>query len=282
MTRGRRGFTLVELLIVTVLGSLVVLASIQVLLVNRRTYTAQAATISGQQTTRMGIEILFAELREVSASGGDILEMSADSLRVRLMRKFSIVCATDFSTPPSVTVIRDFLLNNGDTLYIMGGTNRFAQSDSVFIFADNRENTMNDDVWIGAEISLVDSTVTCPQDGDPALKLEFDGQGALFAADSVGVGAAVRSFEKFTFGTTTMNGDVYLARRDTASYVPMTGPLAPTDGLAFVYRDAMGNVTNVETDVAQIEVTLRTGSGVLNSLGRMVQDSVQVWIHTRN
>jgi prepilin-type N-terminal cleavage/methylation domain-containing protein len=285
MTRGRKGFTLIELLIVTVLGALVVLASLQVLLVNRRAYTAQAATIAGQQTTRMGVEILFAELRELSPAGGDILEMTQDSLRVRLMRKFSIVCATDFaSTPPSVTVIRDFVLNNGDTLYIMGGTNQFVAGDSVFIFADNNEKTQSDDAWIAAEISAVESLVTtvCPQDLDPALKLEFNGQGSLFAADSVGIGAAVRSYEEFAFGTTTLNGDVYLARRDTGRYVPMAGPLAPTDGLEFVYRDLMGDVTAVDTLVAQIEVTLRTGSEVMNSLGQMVQDSVQVWIYTRN
>jgi prepilin-type N-terminal cleavage/methylation domain-containing protein len=281
MTRSRRGFTLVELLVVTVLGSLVVLAAIQVLLVNRRTYTAQAAVISGQQTTRMAVEILFAELRELSPAGGDILAMSQDSLTVRLMRKFSIVCDTDF-TDPSLTVIQDFLLNNGDTLYIMGGTNRFATGDSVFVFADNDEDTQTDDVWIPVEITAVDSTVTCPQDGDPALELEFSGQGAAFAADSVGIGAAMRSYEEFTFGTTTLNGDRYLARRDTGRYVPMAGPIADTDGLEFVYRDAFGDVTTVDTLVSQIEVTIRTGSEVMNSLGRMVQDSVLVWIHTRN
>ena len=282
MTRSRRGFTLVELLVVTVLGSLVVLAAIQVLLVNRRTYTAQAAVISGQQTTRMAVEILFAELRELSPPGGDILAMSQDSLTVRLMRRFSIVCATDLSRP-SLTVIRDFLLNNGDTLYIMGGTNRFAGGDSVFVFADNDEDTQTDDVWIAAQITDIDSTsVTCPQDGDPALELDFDGQDALFAADSVGIGAAIRSYEEFTFGTTTLNGDRYLARRDTGRYVPMAGPIAATDGLEFVYRDAFGDVTTVDTLVSQIEVTIRTGSEVMNSLGRMVQDSVLVWIHTRN
>ncbi|MGB1657358.1 MAG: hypothetical protein ACPHO4_08380, partial [Longimicrobiales bacterium] len=60
------------------------------------------------------------------------------------------------------------------------------------------------------------------------------------------------------------------------------GPLRDRDGLAFVYRDAMGDVTATPADVAQIEVTVRTGSEVLNSLGEMVSDSVLVWIHTRN
>ena len=165
MTRNRRGFTLVELLIVAVLGSLVVLAAVQVLLTNSRTYRAQAATISGQQTTRMAVEVLFAELREVSPPGGDILMMSQDSLRVRLMRKFSVVCATNLAVQPVMTIVKDFVLNNGDTLYVMGTPNRFDVGDSVFVFADNDENDDDDDVWIPATVTSVDSlAVVCPQD----------------------------------------------------------------------------------------------------------------------
>ena len=79
-----------------------------------------------------------------------------------------------------------------------------------------------------------------------------------------------------------MNGDIYLARKDTGDYVPIAGPLAPTNGLEFIYRDSLGNVTSTATQVAQIEIVVRTGSEVQNSLGQMVQDSVLVWIHTRN
>jgi prepilin-type N-terminal cleavage/methylation domain-containing protein len=284
MTRDRRGFTMVELIVVTVLGSLVVLVALQVLITNRRAYTAQSATIAGQQTTRMAVDILFAELREVSPSGGDILAMYPDSITVRLMRKFSYVCATDFTVQPRLTVIMNVPRAGADTLRIMGGTNRFEVGDSVFVYADNNENIDTDDVWIPARVTAVNNVaVFCPQALlSPALDLTFNGQGALFAADSVGVGAPVRSYEEFTFGTTTMNGDVYLARRDTGDYVPMAGPLAPRDGLQFVYRDALGAVTATPTDVSQIEVTIRTGSEVLNSLGRLVQDSILVWIHTRN
>lgn len=284
MTRSRRGFTLVELIVVTVLGSLVVLASMQVLITNRRTYTAQTATIAGQQTTRMAVEVLFNELREVSASGGDVLSMSTDSMTVRLMRKFSIVCDTDWSGQPKLIVINDFVLNSGEILYIMGGGNSFVTGDSVFVYADNDEDIDSDDAWISARISALNTTgITCPQDGDAAIELTFNGQASLFNADSVGVGAPVRSYQKYTFGTTTMSGDTYLGRREgTGDYVPVAGPLSATNGLQFVYRDSLGAVTTDPTLVSQVEVTVRTGSEVLNSLGQLVQDSVQVWIHTRN
>ncbi|HUF75760.1 MAG TPA: prepilin-type N-terminal cleavage/methylation domain-containing protein, partial [Longimicrobiales bacterium] len=70
MTRDRRGFTLVELLVVVVLGSLVLMAALQVLITNQRTYAAQNAVITSQQSTRIALEVLVNELRELSPSGG--------------------------------------------------------------------------------------------------------------------------------------------------------------------------------------------------------------------
>lgn len=277
MTRDRRGFTMVELIIVTVLGTLVVGAALQVLITNRRAYTAHTATIAGQQSTRMAVEVLFAELREISSSGGDVVAMSSDSLRVRLMRKFSYVCATDFTLQPKLTV-----LDTLGSIPVMGGANRFAVGDSVVIYADNDEDYETDDVWIAADIALIDGTATCPQNGEGGTELTFTGLAALFSADSVGIGAPVRSFQTYTFGTTTMNGDVYLSRRIRGGdMVPITGPLQDTNGLEFIYRDSLGVVTADVSAVSQIQVIVRTGSRVLGSLGELVSDSVDVWIHTR-
>jgi hypothetical protein len=218
----------------------------------------------------MALEVLFNELREVSPSDGDLLVMGGDSVRVRLMRKFSIVCETDFSGQPELTVLN------------LPGR-RFENNDSVFVFADNDENNDNDDVWIRAQATAVDATVTCPQDGSPASRLSFNGQAALFAADSVGLGAPVRSYDRYTFGVTDFSGDPYMGRRRRGEdMVPVVGPIRATNGLGFVYRDALGNTTATAADVRQIVVTVRTGSGVLNSLDREVSDSITAWIYTRN
>lgn len=281
MTRDRRGFTLVELIVVTVLGTLVVGAALQVLITNRRAYTAQSATISGQQSTRMAVEVLFAELREVSPSGGDIVAMSGDSIRVRLMRKFSIVCATDFTIADATLTILD-TLQTSSGLVLQDGANLFETGDSVFVWADNDPDIDSDDVWVSMSVDAVDTNVTCPQNGEGATELKFVGAQSVFLTDSVGIGAPVRSYEEYTFGTTTMNGDVYLARRlRNGDMVPITGPLQAANGLEFVYRDSLGVVTGTPADVSQVEVIVRTGSEVLGPLGQMVQDSVQVLIHTR-
>lgn len=271
MTRARQGFTLVELLVVTVLGSLVVLAALQILITNQRTYTAQNAVIAGQQSTRMALEVLFQELRQVSPAGGDILMMSSDSLRVRLMRKFSRACAVTNlgASTPEMTVM-DI------------GPIDFAAGDSVFIFADNNQKDDDDDRWLAASVTAVAPGV-CTQNGSAGAILRFAGQQAKFVADSVRVGAPVRSFSRVTFGLTTFNGDPYLGRREeNGSMVPVAGPLQAGKGIEFVYRNALGAVTSTPADVRQIVVRVRSGSGVLNSLNQAVTDSVTAWVYTRN
>lgn len=268
--RKRGGFTLVELIIVVLLGSLVLLAALQVLVTNERTYSAQTATISAQQSTRMALEVLFDELREASARGGDVLAISSDSIRLRLMRKYGIVCATSFGNPPRLIVLN------------VGATD-FAAGDSVFVFADNNPNRDSDDAWIAAQVTAVNAVSVCPQDLSTATELTFNGQQGLFLADSVGLGAPIRSHLTYTFGMTTYDGDPYLGRREGSNdMVPIAGPLRSGNGVEFEYRDSLGTVTTVPADVRQIVTTIRAGSGVLNSLGEEVSDSISSWIYTRN
>lgn len=267
MKTDKRGFTLTELIIVTVLGSLLIMAALQILITNQRTYTAQTAQIQGQQSTRAAMEVLFGELREISAQGGDIVAMSSGSLTVRAMRKFGPVCAVSTDDPPVLTVLKV-----GDW---------FEAGDSVFVFADNKTTTSGDDAWITAKISSVDTTKSCgTQDG---VDLSFAGQSALFTADSVRTGAPVRSFTRYKYALMTLDGDTYLGRTDTdGTEVPLVGPLKSSNGVEFAYMDQDGNATTTEADVRQIEVTVRTASGVLNSLGEMVSDSATALIYTRN
>ena len=155
------------------------------------------------------------------------------------------------------------------------------EEESVFLFAENDDNTANDDVWIMDSIVAVDTTSTCLS-GRPASILEF-GSSAPFVADTVRVGAAVRGFDVYAFSASGLNGHDYLKRSENDGFAwPVAGPLAPSNGLRFIYRDAMGAVTNVPTDVRQIEVLVCTRPGVQNSLDRQVTDSITAWIYTRN
>jgi len=59
-TMARNGFTFVEILVVTVLGAVILLATLQILLNQQRTYTAQAVQIRGTQATRGALDVLSA------------------------------------------------------------------------------------------------------------------------------------------------------------------------------------------------------------------------------
>ena len=278
-SRTRKGFTLVEITVVVVLGGLVLGALLQVLMTNQRTYTAQSAAVQGQQTSRMAIEVMFNELRELSPGDGDIRSMSPSVLDVRLMRKFGIACEVDVG-PLALVKTVTVLDNTGDD---------FAANDTVFVFAENREATGSDDVWLVAPVTGVDTTVTCL--GRPAIELQFPTLTTVFDTDSVRVGAPVRAYRNYTYqrvnltiGTTS---GTYLSRRDplvnSGFPWPIAGPLRPgTDGVQFIYRDAMGNITSTPTDVRQIEVRIRTGNRVMSGTGQMVSDSLSTWIYTRN
>ncbi|MEX0836797.1 MAG: prepilin-type N-terminal cleavage/methylation domain-containing protein [Gemmatimonadota bacterium] len=276
MVRNRGGFTLVELIVVSVLGVVVLAAALQVLITNQRTYTVQSATIQGQQSSRMAIEVMFNELRELSPGDGDILMMASDSLRVRLMRRLGVTCDVDLgplATPPKITVLD----NTGDD---------FEAGDTVLVFAENREATDNDDVWLRAGVVDVDTTVTC-LGGREAIDLEFDPLSTIFSSDTVRVGAPVRGYEvyKYEVATWITTNTPYLVRRDggVGTPWPIAGPLRPgNQGLQFTYRDALGAITTTPTDVRQIQVMIRTGNRVRNSAGDVVSDSLDTWIHTRN
>jgi prepilin-type N-terminal cleavage/methylation domain-containing protein len=271
MNRDRGGFTLVELIIVTVLGALLIAVSLQVLITNQRTYTAQTAQIKGQQSTRAAMDVLYNELREISAQGGDILAMSSTSLTVRSMRKFGVVCSLTTSNPPVLTVLR-----TGDWL---------EGKDSVFVFADNRTATAKDDAWIAVQVTSTDTTKACG--AQRAQDVNFNGQGSKFTqptGDSVRIGAPVRNFVQYIYRMVTLDGQSYLGRavpgaKDTE---PLVGPLEASSGLEFAYRDANGITTTVPADVRQIVITVRTASGVINSVGEPVSDSLTAVIFTRN
>src|SRR5204862_6148668 len=89
---SRRGFTMVELLLALVLLGLVSAALYRVLVNNQRLYLAQTQRIDLSQNIRAASNILPAEFRELDATDGDIIAMSATSISIRAMRWLSFVC----------------------------------------------------------------------------------------------------------------------------------------------------------------------------------------------
>lgn len=265
---GKKGFTLVELLIVVVLGGLVLASTYQVLVANQKTYTVQAAQIHGQQTIRAGVDVLFGELREISAPGGDLISFGSDSLTIRTMRAIGLACDTATAMSPDVTAKR------------VGRW--FAKGDSVFALIDGNPELASDDQWRALSVATIDTTVACGSGTAQAQLLTLAG---LTGADTIIPGAPLRSYERYTYGVFEFDGYPFLGRKAPGSGAqPMVGPLDPKSDspLAFRYMDEDGTVTTDPLAVTQIEVTLRTRSSVTDFRGDPVQDSVTVRVNVRN
>ncbi len=264
---SRRGFTLVEILVVVVLGSFLLLSLYQVLISNSRTYAVNNANIQGQQSLRAGLDVLFGELREISPASGDLIAMGPGAITFRAQRSFGLVCATNYlASPPQVTVRRVGPMVEA--------------GDSVFVFADNDPNRASDDVWLHRRVQTSDSTVTCS--GSPAQLLGITDLGVT--GDTVRLGAPVRAHENYTYGLYAFDGESYLGRKLSAAAQAdlLVGPLLGGSGVSFRYLDSLGVATTVNTRVAQIEVTLRYQSPMRDARNQPVADSVVARVFPRN
>lgn len=263
---GRGGFTLVELLVVTVLGVIIVSASFNLLIQLRRGYTVQNARIANQQTIRAALDVLTIELRQASSAGGDIVGMGPDTVSVRSTRAFAVACDTATAATPVVTARR-----MGDGL----------SRDSVFVFRDGDPLVGTDDEWLALDITTVIESGSCPN-GDAAQLVTLAG---MTAADTVKPGAALRTFERLAYGVYEISGKRYLARRAPSGVLePLVGPLddATGDDVSFTFVDQYGDPTTTPDEVAQIRILARLGSEVTTLAGTPVEDSVAVRVNLRN
>lgn len=259
------GFTMVEVLIVVMLGAVIMGAAFQLLMGNQRMYTVAAAKSGQMNALRAGTDILFNELREVSTSQGDVIVITSDSITIRAAGAFGIVCGTD---PGSSQL----------TIFSVAGT--FTSSDSVSYLADNDPMANSDDGYRTAAVTAVSRGI-CPS-GDSAQVLTLS---ASFGPppDSIVEGAPVRAYVHRTYGAFTYAGEYYLGRRTgTDSAVIMAGPLSSSAPLSFSYYDSTGAVVTSTDSVALIKVIIRTSSNIVDSRGRLVSDTTLVEIQTRN
>ncbi len=272
--KRQRGFSLVELLIVTVIGTLIVMAAYEVLITNRRVFTVHNAKVQAQQSTRSAMEVLFGELREVSSAGSDILAFGPDSLAARSMREFGAVCdalpLTHATTPQ--LLVRKIIAD-------------FESGDSVFVFADNDEYLTDDDNWFRGKVTAIDTTATCA-DGGEAQLMTFAGQTLAFAADTVRTGAPIRSFTRLSYRLGEFESQKYLGRAEGGgAWVPLVGPLAGVSGrpgLELGFLDGAGNTAATADQIRQLTVTIRSFSQARGTDGAFVVDSLSSRIYLRN
>lgn len=276
------GFTVIEVLIASVIGFIVVLAAYQLLISQSELLTQHRELIDARDSARGGAALLAWELKTAAASGNDLYVISADSVVLRSVQATGLIC----SWTTSAGNYRFGLRNTSGSF-----TGTADDSAMVFYFAENPWRSFDvTGAWNGAASWLAaptgggtpvcfwgDSTATYPR---PEATVELAGTGV----DTVKVGAPVHVFRRTKYGLSQSDGRWWLSRKVGAgAWEILTGPmLSPTDGgLTFTYYDANDVVTADPTLVSRVEFTLRAES-YRQLVGGAVGDSITMTVFLRN
>jgi prepilin-type N-terminal cleavage/methylation domain-containing protein len=277
---ARAGFTLIELMISLIIAGIILTAAYRILAGNQRFYRAQTQITEVQQNIRAVVQLLPGDLRELSSVEGDIFSMTSDSIHIRSLRGFGIVCDVPSAVSGTFTVRNSQLF-----MYTTPTANR----TRVIVYQDNNPTIASDDAWVRGSITAV-ANANCT-DGTAGTRFTvgmFGGNGVLAG---VTTGAPVRLYERAYYKFYDTGSGWYLG---VSSYVsgaytalsPVAGPLRPTDGLEMIYYDRTGAVTNIPDSVGSIELRVRgLSSQPINIAGRAAgyySDSLTVRVALRN
>lgn len=279
LPRGRRGFSIVELLIALVMMGVIGLVASRLMLGQQRFYQRTNEQMGMRRELRTALSLLPAELRSISSSGGDIRTFDANSITFRSVMGIGVVCAR---TNNSIDIPPTNMARNS----LSGWYSQPAIGDTIWAFNDSLSRGAEDDVWTPLRITAVQSsTGYCA--GSPYTDAALDVNKARWrftvtpnVPDSVVAGAALR-FTRSTKYELQQQGSTsryYLARSEyvngawsAATWV--SGPYAaPTNlgssGIRLAMYDSTGAAV---TDVAQSRrisrIDLRLRATGLNSSG---------------
>ena len=288
---GRRGFTLVELLIALVMMVLVAGGIYSLMVTTHRVSRKQTEISNLQGNLRGGLNLVQSELQEIYTDAAvgvsDIYNMTAASLDYDAMRGIGESCGLTLGGG-AVQIRQD-----GYSGRPPDGAGR----DRLLLFQDRDTLTSSDDVWLDFPITGVNPNGVCTV-GTPGPSWDLvvptlladhlidavSGNPLLFAP------GPVRTVERMELGLVNDAGKDWLGIRSSsggeATLIPVIGPLTAS-GLEFLYFDGSDAPTLAPSAVKTIVVTLRGVSAeqVTTGLGSIVgtpEDSVVVRVQLRN
>lgn len=236
--RGRRGFTLVELLIVLVMLVIVGAFLSRILVSSMRVSQAQLVQADMQGNVRTGGLVLPLELREVgydssivnNALTSDLEAIGTNFVQFRAGRGFSSTCGT-----PTLNEWRIRKPAYGMRLPLL--------TDGFQLYVENDENTGQDDQWVPLVVTAIDYNGLCDGGPDSAIVLTTntpDYYGTPLALSQIFVGGPVRYYERMRFGSfVDADGRSYLGAYSLSlgenAYRAVAGPIDAANGLRFRY-----------------------------------------------
>jgi type II secretory pathway pseudopilin PulG len=280
--RPRRGFTILEFLVVFTMLSVVGGAVTMLLMRQQRFYTNTSAVAESRAQIRQALNVMPLDLWSASSVGGDIYAMTDSSIDFRAIRGASIVCINKESD--SYITLPPVKLAKGITL--TAWVNEPVAGDSVLVYNDSTSSaTARDDKWDKHEIKVVTKVVGnvatgCPitslytqlgdlVSGNPAFQLTFP----VSQSRRILSGAPVRIFRRVHYSLfKDTDNKWYLGYYDclkgrtpvcnpiravSGPFEPYAAPGVGTSGLTFTYYDSTGAVTTNRLKVARMNVVVR-------------------------
>lgn len=254
---GRRGYTVIEMLIASIIGLILLAAMMGVLLHQQRFYLL-ASDISDTMSEVHRVEqIMEPELLPLNATVGDIRYAGADSIKVRVFRGVFAVCSKGISSDVFITVRR--LTTSSIPL----------SADSAFVYSRGSSPSLSDDRWVPVKLNGVNDAV-CP-DGTAAWRATVPALNGI--SSEIPIGASLRVFHDGSYWLTSGSEGWYLMTNATSGEpTTVAGPLTPPDApapstLRFHYYDSAGNLTTSLTDIARIKIEAAAEGEVPTKLG---------------
>lgn len=253
MRTHQSGFTLVELMIVSLLTAVTLAGVYQTLMVQEESYAAASTMIGDQESVRTALGILESELREIGSIGGadiggtDISAASAASITFRAQRKTAFLCKVSRAEKWAVVWTLGDPLEAGDPILL------FVDGDSIRYADDKWDTTV-----VTNASAETDTDCSAYWPGVPLQLLKLDNQDLT----GVAVGAPIRSYERVTYSVYDFGPLGWgLGRKRAGDERPsyLVGGLAPPgEGLELTYFTPTGAETTDPTQIARMRITVRT------------------------
>ncbi len=290
---------MIEMLVTMTILSVIGIIVSRLMLGQQRFYQRTNEQMGMRRELRSAMNLVPADLRSISSSGGDLTTFSSSALTFRAVLGASIACARPNNTTldlPPLNMARSTI------------TSWYASpqaGDTVWAFNDSLSRGAEDDVWVPLRITAVSqSTALCPLSpftdavldaGKPRFRVTLSAN----LPDSIKVGSALRFTRSARYQLTAQSsGRFYLTRSEYLGgawqgNTPVSGPYeAPSGsngGIRFTYFDSLGlAVTNpaLGRSVARIDMILRArganSSGGVGGSGTRNTDSLAFRIALRN
>jgi prepilin-type N-terminal cleavage/methylation domain-containing protein len=298
---ARPGFTLIEVMVVSVLMAIVGGAIVSMLGRQQRFYRGTSDIVELRSQLRQAAGSITGDLRGMSTVGGDLVTMTDSSMDFRYTIGSSMACVISGST----IILPPLTLASGNTL--TSWLSKPVSGDTAYIFDEGATTTAgSDDSWAARTVSAVaDNVGGCTSPYTTAADNASTSYTLSFASGTIPAtvlrGAAIRFVRRAHYSLyhssdglwylgycslvcNTVTNPIQAIAGPFRAYDPTTG--ASTSGIRITYFDVNGNTTATAASVARISIVLRgdTRNDVyIEGMQRGVyRDSVRINVAIRN